>query len=133
MKQLTFCDWFSGIGGFRAAFEQAGFKCLSYCEFDKFAVRSYQAMYSTEGETYFDDIRTIDASRIPAADIWCGGFPCTDISIAGRMQGISADRSGLFFEVIRLLSEVTEESKPQWLVIENVENLLPLFTRLQKV
>ena len=55
-RQLTFIDFFSGIGGFRRGLELAGMKCVGFCENDKFAVRSYRAMYDTEGEWYGGDI-----------------------------------------------------------------------------
>ncbi len=57
---LTFLDFFAGVGGFRRGLELAGMKCLGYCEKDKFARKSYEAMYNTEGEWFHDDITTID-------------------------------------------------------------------------
>lgn len=53
---MTFIDFFAGVGGFRKGLELAGHKCLGYCEYDKFAVQSYQAMHETEGEWYAKDI-----------------------------------------------------------------------------
>ena len=56
MKQLAFLDLCSGIGGFRLGLEATGHKCVGYCEFDKFARVSYEAMYDTEGEWFADDV-----------------------------------------------------------------------------
>ncbi len=123
--KITFIDLFSGIGGFRLGMEKAGHICLGHCEIDKFAEKSYKAMHNIkEGEWYADDITKVSAEELPKADCWCFGFPCTDVSAAGKRQGLQGKRSGLFFEVIRLLKETKKENKPEWLLIENVRNLL---------
>ena len=123
-KHLTFIDFFSGIGGFRRGFELAGMKCVGFCEKDKFAVRSYRAMYDTEGEWHGDDITKLRADDIPQADIWTAGSPCQNLSIAGGRSGLHGDRSGLFFDFIDLLKGKAEEDKPEWVVLENVKGLL---------
>lgn len=123
-KELTFIDFFAGVGGFRLGFEQAGFKCIGFCEKDKFAVNSYRAMFDTEGEWFRDDITKIKSEEIPYADIWCGGTPCQDVSIAGQRKGLSGDRSGLFFKFIELLKSKDEKDKPTFIVLENVKGLL---------
>ena len=102
-RQLTFIDFFSGIGGFRRGLELAGMKCVGFCEKDKFAVRSYRAMYDTEGEWYGGDITKLRADDIPQADIWTAGSPCQNLSVAGGRSGLHGDRSGLFFDFIDLL------------------------------
>lgn len=147
---MTFIDWFSGVGGFRIGMEQAGHKCVGFCEYDKFAVMSYTAMHlaSAEqmeyikgldfkgrqgevlkdeyknGEWYANDIRWVHADDIPKADCWCFGFPCQDISIAGNQRGFAGERSSLFFRIMRLVGDQKEENKPSILLIENVKNLL---------
>ena len=78
-RQLTFIDFFAGIGGFRLGLEMAGMKCIGFCEKDKFAVRSYRAMYETEGEWYGDDITKLEPGDVPYADIWTAGSPCQNI------------------------------------------------------
>lgn len=88
MTQLTFLDLCSGIGGFRLGLESAGHKCVGYCEYDKFARASYEAMYDTEGEWKADDVTKLKPSDVPRADIWCFGFPCQDISVAGKQRGL---------------------------------------------
>lgn len=125
MKQLTFIDLFAGIGGMRLGLEQAGMKCVGYCEFDKFAIKSYRAIHDTEGEWYGSDITKIRGGEMPHADVWSFGFPCQDISVAGKQRGLDGTRSGLFYEVMRLVGEKGED-KPEWLIIENVKNLLSI-------
>lgn len=147
---MKFIDFFSGIGGFRRGMELAGHECVGFCEFDKFAVASYTAMHlMTEqereyistlpknkrvaeaekeeyrhGEWYANDIRRIFAEDIPKADCWCFGFPCQDISVAGKQLGFDGARSSLFFRVIRLVQDLEEKDRPTYLFIENVKNLL---------
>ena len=123
-KQLAFIDFFAGIGGFRRGFELADMKCVGFCEKDKFAVRSYRAMYDTEGEWHGDDITKLRADDIPQADIWTAGSPCQNLSVAGGRSGLHGDRSGLFFDFARLLKGKAEEDKPEWVVLENVKGLL---------
>lgn len=123
-KQLTFIDFFAGIGGFRRGLELAGMKCVGFCEKDRFAVRSYRAMYDTKGEWYGDDITKIGPDEIPKADIWTAGSPCQNLSLAGRRTGLHGDRSGLFFNFIDLLKGQKEEDKPEWVILENVKGLL---------
>ena len=147
---MKFIDWFAGIGGFRRGMELAGHECVGFCEFDKFAVMSYTAMHLCtdeqlaylatlplkerqkeilkeeyrNGEWFSDDIRTVDARNIPDADCWCFGFPCQDISVAGKQLGFTGNRSSLFFRVMYMVGQLEEEKKPTYLFIENVKNLL---------
>lgn len=147
---MTFCDFFAGCGGFRRGMELAGHECVGFCEIDRFATAAYTSMHLiTEeqraalsemdvkqrekeilkdeyrnGEWYADDISRVYAGDIPRADCWCFGFPCTDISVAGRQEGLAGNRSGLFYRVLRLLEETPEEERPHTLFIENVKNLL---------
>lgn len=124
MKQLTFLDLCSGIGGFRLGLEAAGHKCIGYCEYDKYARASYEAMYDTEGEWKADDITKLRPGEIPYADIWTFGFPCQDISIAGKQRGLSGKRSGIYYSIIDLTKGKEERDKPTYLLVENVKNLL---------
>ena len=122
----TFLDFCSGIGGFRLGLELAGYQCKGFCEKDKFAVKSYKAMFNTEGEWYRDDVTNLIGTEVPYADIWCFGFPCQDISIAGKQRGLSGKRSGIYFNIIDLIKSKKEEDKPTYLLIENVKNLLSI-------
>ena len=121
---LTFLDFFSGVGGFRHGLELAGMKCIGFCEKDKFARKSYEAMYDTKGEWFHDDITTIDPLRLPKADLWCAGSPCQNVSIAGIRAGLYGERSGLFFTFVELIKSQKEEDKPEWVLLENVKGLL---------
>lgn len=124
---MNFVDFFAGIGGIRLGLEQAGHKCVGFCEFDKYARTAYKAMYDTEGEWESRDVRTVRTYDIPDADLWCFGFPCQDISVAGKQKGLQeGERSGLFYEIMRLLAGRKKEDRPRWLLVENVKNLLSI-------
>lgn len=124
---MQFVDFFSGIGGIRLGLEQAGHECVGFCEWDKFARQSYKAMHYTEGEWENHDVRTVKPYDVPDADLWCFGFPCQDISVAGKQKGLQeGERSGLFYEIMRLLAGRRKEDRPRWLLIENVKNLLSI-------
>ena len=147
---MRFIDWFAGVGGFRRGMELAGHECVGFCEWDKYATASYTSMHLItdqqreylktldlkkrqkeilkdeyrNGEWYAADINRVYAGDIPDADCWCFGFPCQDISVAGRQLGFKGNRSSLFFRVMYLLGQLEEEKRPEWLLIENVKNLL---------
>ena len=123
---MKFIDFFAGIGGFHSGLEKAGMECIGWCEFDKFAQKSYRAMYDTERLWFADDVRKVRGWDVPKADLWTFGFPCQDVSIAGKQKGIKrGTRSGLFYEIMRLIDEA-EENRPEWLICENVKNLLSI-------
>lgn len=122
---LTFLDFFAGVGGFRRGMEMAGHTCLGHCEIDKFANMSYKEIHQPKEEEWFGtDIRRTNADELPRADVWCFGFPCQDISVAGKQLGFKGQRSSLFFTVTRLIRDSKEEDRPKYLFIENVKNLL---------
>lgn len=121
---MTFIDFFAGVGGFRKGMELEGHKCLGFCEYDKFAVQSYSAIHNTEGEWYAKDVREVRANDIPKADCWCAGFPCQDISAAGKQLGFKGKRSSLFFAVTGLIADLEKQNRPKLLFFENVKNLL---------
>lgn len=124
---MKFVDFFAGIGGIRLGLEQAGHKCVGFCEWDKYARTAYKAMYDTEGEWENHDVRTVRPYDVPDADLWCFGFPCQDISVAGKQKGLQeGERSGLFYEIMRLLAGRKKEDRPRWLLVENVKNLLSI-------
>lgn len=124
---MRFVDFFAGIGGIRLGLEQTGHKCVGFCEFDKYARTAYKAMYDTEGEWESHDVRATKPYDVPAADLWCFGFPCQDISVAGKQKGLQeGERSGLFYEIMRLLAGRRQEDRPRWLLVENVKNLLSI-------
>ncbi|EJY56447.1 DNA-cytosine methyltransferase [Alicyclobacillus hesperidum URH17-3-68] len=121
---MTFIDLFAGIGGMRRGLEEAGCSCVGFVERDKFARRSYEAIFNTKGEWSAHDIQTVHAQAMPRADSWTFGFPCQDLSVAGRHRGFTGERSSLFFTVMRLIRELPEDHRPEWLVAENVVGFL---------
>ena len=127
MEQMTFLDFFAGIGGFRKGFELCGMRCVGHCEIDKYADRSYRAIHDVkEDEWYAADITKVDPADLPRADLWAGGFPCQDISVSGRQRGINGARSGLFFTLAELVKGQSPENRPTLIVLENVKNLLSI-------
>ena len=134
---MRFLDLFAGVGGIRLGMEQAGHKCVGWVEWDKFARKSYVSIHEPTNEYTEKDVNDIEASDLPIADCWCFGFPCQDISVAGKQGGFTnGKRSSLFFKVTGLIRELKEEDKPSYLFIENVKNLLSInkgwdFAKLQ--
>lgn len=114
---MTFGDLFSGIGGFRLGLERAGMECAWACEIDPFCRKVYLKHWP-DTEPFYEDIRNV--TNPPYVDLLCGGFPCQGLSIAGQRRGLADHRSGLFWEIIRLVGEV----QPQWILLENVPGFL---------
>lgn len=105
--------------------EKAGHHCAGFIEIDKFARKSYQAIFNTENEWTAKDIKKIDPKTIPYVNVWCFGFPCQDLSVAGPRKGIKQGaKSSLFFAVTKLLKQIDPKNRPEFLFIENVKNLL---------
>lgn len=124
---MKFLDLFAGVGGIRLGMEQAGHKCVGWVEWDKFARKSYIAIHKPDSEFTEKDINNVNSHELPKADCWCFGFPCQDISVAGKQGGFTnGKRSSLFFKVTGLIRELKEEDKPSYLFIENVKNLLSI-------
>ena len=157
----TLNDFFCGCGGIGLGFKQAGFAFSGSWDFDKYAVASYGA--NVDPNVIQADITEMTIDDVPYADVWAFGFPCQDLSVAGKQKGIvlecwecgetwdvtydtytsenpcprcgctkhkAASRSGLFFEVMRLLDEATEREResqklPLILLAENVKALRP--------
>ena len=118
---IKFVDMFSGIGGFREGLTRAGgFTCVGHCEIDKYANRSYNALFDTKGEWFVEDARKADPETMPDFQLLCGGFPCQAFSTAGSRKGFGDPRGTLFFELARL----AEARKPPYLLFENVPGLL---------
>jgi DNA (cytosine-5)-methyltransferase 1 len=115
-------DLFSGIGGFSLGLERAGMQTVAFCEIDPYC-RRVLAKHWPEVPIY-DDVRKLSIGRLAAdgidADVICGGFPCQDISVAGKGKGIEGERSGLWSEFARLIGEL----RPRYAIVENVSNLL---------
>ena len=115
-------DLFSGIGGFSLGLEQAGMTTVAFCEIDPFC-RSVLRKHWPKVPQY-DDIRTLSADTLErdgiTVEFIAGGFPCQDISVAGRGAGLKGERSGLWREYARLIREI----RPRGVLVENVSALL---------
>jgi len=112
-----FLDLFSGIGGFALGTYWAGLRFDEhyFSEVDNYAIRVYQQRFPDA--IGLGDIRKIRGQDLPKGDwITCGGFPCQDISVAGKGAGLAGERSGLWFEYARLIGEI----RPCYAVMENV-------------
>lgn len=123
MKLLSL---FSGIGAFEKALYRlkVNYELVNYCEIDKYASKAYAMMHDCDESLNLGDITKIDTSVLPNdIDLITYGFPCQDISLAGKQKGFEADgertRSGLFFEALRII----EDTKPRIAIAENVKNL----------
>lgn len=119
-RQMRFASFFAGIGGFDLGLERAGMSCVFQCEVNKFCHKVLKKHWPDV--PLHPDINLLSAPEIPEADLWCGGFPCQDLSIAnqGKRRGLDGDRSGLFYKY----AELVKEAKPRWILVENVPGLL---------
>jgi len=112
-------DLFAGIGGFSLAAHWMGWETVAFVERDEYAQKVLAKNFP--GVPIYDDVRTFNGHDYRGtADIVCGGFPCQDISAAGKQAGITGERSGLWSELHRIVGEV----RPQYVVVENVSALL---------
>jgi DNA (cytosine-5)-methyltransferase 1 len=112
MKHL---DLFSGIGGFSLGLQRTGgFETVAFCDFDK---KTHAVLNKNfPGVPIFDDVRTLKGEDVGTIDIITGGFPCQDLSVAGKGAGLAGERSGLWYEMHRLI----KETQPRWVIAENV-------------
>jgi DNA (cytosine-5)-methyltransferase 1 len=136
-KVINGLDLFSGIGGISLALRDY-VKTVAYCEQNKFC-QSILLSRMSEGfidnAPIWDDVKTLRGEMLPEIDIIFGGFPCQDISVAGNGKGLEGERSGLFFEIVRL----TKEIRPTFVFLENVpairtrglEQVIKAFTEIR--
>lgn len=117
---MKVASFFSGIGGIDIGLEKAGMEVVFQCEINQFCrqvLKKHWPNIRLEG-----DIDGIKSTNIPTADLWCGGFPCQDLSLAnqGKRKGLEGSRSGLFYR----FADLAEQAKPRWIFMENVPGLL---------
>jgi DNA (cytosine-5)-methyltransferase 1 len=117
-QPLRVGSMFAGIGGFDLGFERAGFEVVWCIEWDKHSQAVLRKRFPNV--TIYGDIREVDAAQLALVDVVCGGFPCQDLSVAGKRAGLSGERSGLFHDAMRLVRRLN----PSILVLENVQGLL---------
>jgi DNA (cytosine-5)-methyltransferase 1 len=121
---LTGVSLFAGVGGFDLAMQRQGVKVVASVEIDK-KCNEVLAKHFPEA-TQFTDVTTvkgedlINAGFNPSKGIITGGFPCQDLSVAGKRAGLAGERSGLFWEIARIV----DETQTEYFVIENVPGLL---------
>ena len=116
---MTIGSLFSGIGGLELGLEWAGLGPVKWqVENDAFCRRVLERHWPDAER--FDDVRNVSARELEPVDVVCGGFPCQDISLAGRGDGIDGARSGLWSEFARIVGEL----RPRFVVVENVATLV---------
>jgi len=123
VSKLRILDLFSGIGGFSLGLERtSGFETVAFCEIEEFPRRVLAKHWPNV--PCYRDVRELTAERLAAdgiaVDVICGGFPCQDISTAGKGAGLAGERSGLWSEIARLVGELA----PRFVIVENVAALL---------
>src|SRR4051812_10602658 len=118
MKPLTFGSLFAGIGGIDLGLERAGMQCKWQVEINDYATRVLAKHWPDVHRER--DVRACGAHNLTTVDLICGGFPCQDISYAGKGAGLAGRRSGLWFEYARIIREL----EPRYVLVENVAALL---------
>ena len=124
MSKLTGVSLFAGVGGFDLAMERNGVDVVANVEIDKQCQKVLAKHFPNAKQ--FSDITDVKGSDLigagfkPERGIITGGFPCQDLSVAGKRRGLAGERSGLFWEIARLI----EETKTEWFILENVPGLL---------
>jgi DNA (cytosine-5)-methyltransferase 1 len=114
----TLGSLFAGIGGIDLGFERAGFKTVWQVEIDPYCRKVLQRHFPDAER--FEDVKEVGKHNLKPVDVIAGGFPCQDISNAGRQAGITGERSGLWKEYARIISEL----RPKFVLVENVAALL---------
>lgn len=124
MKKLKIVSLFSGIGAFEKALSnlKINFEVINYCEIDKYSSFAYSVIHDIEETKNLGDITKVDSTKLKDFDLLTYGFPCQDISLAGKMAGIikGQTRSGLLYEALNII----KNKKPKFAIAENVKNLV---------
>lgn len=115
---MKFGSLFAGVGGFDLGLERTGFECAWQVEKDKFCLQVLEEHYPNVRR--YTDVKEVGKHNLEPVDLICGGFPCVDLSIAGKRAGFAGEQSSLWFEFERIIDEM----QPRWVIIENVQGLL---------
>ena len=117
---MRVASFFAGIGGFDLGFERAGMQVVFQCEINDFSRKVLKKHWPNV--PLHGDILSLQPDEIPEADLYCGGFPCQDLSLAnqGKRKGLQGARSGLFYKI----ADFIDYRRPKWVVLENVPGLL---------
>lgn len=118
VPQLRLGSVYTGIGGFDLGFERAGFTVAWQIEIEKFCVAVLKSRWPDVER--FNDVRECGKHNLSTVDVLAGGFPCQDLSVAGKRAGLAGERSRLFFDFVR----IADSLNVRWLVLENVPGLL---------
>lgn len=123
---LHLLSLFSGIGAFEKALDNVGadYRLINYCEIDRYAAGAFARVHGVSEDLNLRDVTTVDPASLPRVDLITYGFPCQDISVAGRQRGFvdsegNSTRSGLFFEALRII----RGCRPLYAIAENVKAL----------
>ena len=115
---MKFGSLFAGIGGFDLGLERSGMTCQWQVEIEDYPTKILEKHWP---EVHRErDIKECSGSNLEPVDLICGGFPCQDISVAGTGAGLAGERSGLWYEMHRIISDI----RPRWVIVENVAALL---------
>ena len=115
---MRFVELFAGIGGFSLGFERAGMECVGHVEIEPYAQKVLLKHWPDV--PLLPDVTKVKGDEFGQVDLLCGGFPCQDLSVAGKQGGIHGSRSGLYDEIIRIAGVC----RPKYIVLENVAALL---------
>lgn len=121
--RVIYGSTFSGIGGMDRGLDLAGFDCRWQVELDKKANAVLDRHWPDIPQHF--DIKDVNGADLERVDLAVGGFPCQDLSKGGKRAGLAGARSGLFFEFVRVLTEL---GHPEWFLIENVPGAKPSAT-----
>ena len=119
---MKFISLFAGVGGFDEGMRRAGHECVAMVEWDKSAAGVLAYRYP--GVPLYCDVSKVEVDDLPDCDFLTYGFPCQDLSVAGKRKGLEGERSGLFFEATRLIRGLhARGSRFRFAVAENVKGL----------
>lgn len=118
MKKLSVGSMFAGIGGFDLGFEREGYE-VKWCIERDVNAQHVLARHFPNAVIY-GDITQVNAKELASVDVICGGFPCQDVSVAGKRAGLTGERTGLFYDAMRIIRYLS----PQLVILENVPGLL---------
>lgn len=115
---MQFISLFAGVGGIDLGLERAGMTCVAQVEIDEFCQRVLKKHWQNVPK--YKDVLDVGKHNLPTAKVICGGFPCQDVSVAGKRAGLEGHRSTLWSEYYRIICEI----RPKWVIVENVIGLL---------
>mgnify|MGYP003148794121 CR=1 FL=1 len=118
MNAPTVGSLFAGIGGFDLGFEREGYEVRWQVEIDEYCQKVLAKHWPHVPR--YDDVRDCGLHNLEPVDVITGGFPCQDLSVAGKQEGLDGERSALWWDYHRIISEL----RPRFAVVENVPNLL---------